>query len=120
MSLPITAVGPLNVLTKPIFTDCWAAAGAVESAASAAVPMRSLFMSAVLQGSGKVSGDLSGSADGPKALPTVAFRLPSRACARAHQLQRASAAARVQRGVSAHLVAVPRGHYSSRKLCTWL
>jgi len=55
MSLPITAVGPLNVLTKPIFTGCWAPAGATPSATSAAVPMRSLFMSAVLQGSGKVS-----------------------------------------------------------------
>jgi hypothetical protein len=28
MSLPIAAVGPLNVLTKPIFTlFCWAGAG---------------------------------------------------------------------------------------------
>src|SRR5262245_53404479 len=56
MSLPMTAVGPLNVLTNPIFTDCWATAGAVESATSAAVPMRKLFISAVLRGSGKVSG----------------------------------------------------------------
>ena len=33
MSLPITAVGPLNVLTKPIFTDLpWAMAGPAASA----------------------------------------------------------------------------------------
>ena len=33
MSLPITAVGPLNVLTKPILTDLpWASAGPAASA----------------------------------------------------------------------------------------
>ncbi len=49
MSLPITAVGPLNVLTNPIFTDCWATAGAAPSAARATVPKRIRFMCAVLQ-----------------------------------------------------------------------
>jgi hypothetical protein len=49
MSLPITAVGPLNVLMNPIFTDCWAIAGDVASAARATVPMKSLFITAVLQ-----------------------------------------------------------------------
>src|SRR5262245_19936448 len=49
MSLPITAVGPLNVLTNPIFTDCCATAGAVPSAARATVPKSILFMFAVLQ-----------------------------------------------------------------------
>src|SRR5262249_16205866 len=32
MSLPITAVGPLNVLMKPIFTEFWPKAGAPASA----------------------------------------------------------------------------------------
>src|SRR5712691_10575608 len=73
MSLPITAVGPLKVLTNPIFTDCWAAAGAAPSATNAAVPIRIRFMSEILQPDG--AGDLSGSVPRPKALPAVAFRL---------------------------------------------
>src|ERR1700747_1655680 len=75
MSLPITRVGPLNVLMKPIFTVCWPPAGAAPSATSAAVPMRSLFMSAVLQdGERSRNADISGSGRQPKGLPTVSFR----------------------------------------------
>ena len=45
MSLPMTAVGPLNVLTKPILTDLlWANAGTVPSASAAVVASSSLFM----------------------------------------------------------------------------
>src|SRR5262245_12497565 len=46
MSLPITAVGPLNVLMKPILMDfCWALSGPADSAtmtAAAAVPAASI------------------------------------------------------------------------------
>ena len=46
MSLPITAVGPLNVLTKPILTDLlWAMAGPAPSASAAPAASSSLFMS---------------------------------------------------------------------------
>src|SRR5262245_30969403 len=66
MSLPITAVGPLNVLTKPIFTDfCWAEAGAAASRASAVVASRALFIA--VSPRRVTGGDLSASLEGPKA-----------------------------------------------------
>src|ERR1051325_9575207 len=42
MSLPITAVGPLKVLTKPIFTAFCAQAGAAANAATTARPIDNL------------------------------------------------------------------------------
>ena len=46
MSLPITAVGPLNVLTKPIFTDLlWAMAGPAASARTAPAAIDIFFIS---------------------------------------------------------------------------
>src|SRR5262245_16680529 len=45
MSLPITAVGPLKVLTKPIFTDLpWAMAGPAASARTAPAAIDILFI----------------------------------------------------------------------------
>src|SRR5207249_5623971 len=45
MSLPITAVGPLKVLTKPIFTDFpWAMAGPAVSARTAPAAIDILFI----------------------------------------------------------------------------
>src|SRR6185437_5112806 len=45
MSLPITAVGPLNVLTKPILTDLpWLMAGPAPNARTAAAANSSFFM----------------------------------------------------------------------------
>src|ERR1700693_5418877 len=45
MSLPITAVGPLNVLTKPIFTDLpWAMAGPAASNRTAPAAINVLFI----------------------------------------------------------------------------
>ena len=49
MSLPITAVGPLNVLIKPILTVfCWAIAGPAASASAAAARTVVLFMVCIL------------------------------------------------------------------------
>ena len=44
MSLPMAAVGPLNVLTKPILTVfCWAMAGPATSASAAAATIALLI-----------------------------------------------------------------------------
>src|SRR5262245_45220403 len=62
MSLPMTAVGPLKVLTKPIFTLlCWAGAGAAASTASAVVASRMRLICRHSPLNDDADGDLRGS-----------------------------------------------------------